>query len=176
MRLLPVAAIAVLALPCMALAGTGDDPLSDPQLAPLIAAAFAEARAECAELGGELEMPEVLRHQRVDLTEDGTPDLILSEEGAFCAPDLGFLGSGSAGARVHAVIGAHVQTLLPGNWLVTDLQFRLDDEALPPVRVLVLGVHGGFCDGFGASPCLVTYAWDGARLRSILDGAALWAE
>lgn len=169
MRQLIIPAMATtLALPQAAAA----DPLTDPQLSPLIAAAFAEARAECAERGGMLEMPERLHHEAADLTGNGAPDLIFSEEGAFCAPDLGFIGSGSAGARIHAIIGDHVQSLLPGNWTVTDLQFSIEGEALPPVRVLILAVHGGFCDGFGASPCFVTYGWDGTRLQSVLDGPA----
>ena len=168
-QLIIPAMAAILALPQAA----GADPLSDPQLAPLIAEAFAEARAECAEHGGTLEMPERLHHEAADLTGNGAPELILSEEGAFCGPDIGFIGSGSAGARIHAIIEDHVHTLLPGNWIVTDLQFNIEGEALPPVRVLILGVHGGFCGGFGASPCLVTYAWNGRNLQSILDGAVV---
>lgn len=169
--LLPLALIA--ALP----AGAEIDPpridpaLLDPDLLDLV---FADARADCAEQGGTLALPETLRAEAADLTGDGRPDLILSEEGAFCGPDLGFVGGGSAGAQVHVLIGQQVQSLLPGNWMVTDLQFPVEGELLPPTRVLLMAVHGGFCDSFGAAPCFVAFAWDGARMVSVLDGAALW--
>lgn len=150
--------------------------LLPPDLLPLVEAAFAGAREDCAADGGTLELPVVLRHERVDLTGNGAPDLVLSEEGAFCGPDLGYLGAGTAGPRIHVVIDGQPQALLNGNWAVTDLTFRVEGEALNPVRVLVLAVHGSLCDSFGATPCFVAFAWDGERMRSIMDGAVHWAD
>jgi hypothetical protein len=147
----------------------------DPRLVPLIDRAFAEARAECEAEGGTLVLPETLRSESVDLTGDGRPDLVFSEEGAFCGPDLGFVGGGSAGARVHVIVGDHVQSLLPGNWTVTRLQFRVEDEVMTTAPVLVMAVHGLFCDSFGAAPCFLAYGWDGARMVSVLDGLSLWS-
>jgi len=134
---------------------------------PLIQRAFAQAAAECSDAGGTLRLPDA-PVTMVDLTGDGIADRIISEGGAFCGPDLGYLG-GSAGNRLHAIIGEHVQSLESGSWAVTDITFDLEDESLPPQRVLLLGVHGTACDSFGAAPCFIAYAWDGTRLISVLD-------
>jgi len=156
MRRALILPMALLALP--ALSETGD---------PLVQRAFAEAIAACAQEGGTLRLPEA-PVSMVDLTGDGNEDRIVSEAGAFCAPDLGYLG-GSAGNRLHAIIGEHVQSLEAGSWAVTDLAFTLDEEAPPPQRILLLGVHGAACDSFGAALCFIAYAWDGARLISVMD-------
>lgn len=138
---------------------------------PLIDRAFDIARAECAEMGGTLRLPDPILVAEADLTGDGTADdRIVSEAGAFCGPDLGYLGAGSAGARQHAIIGDLVQELWPGSWGVADVALTAEGERLPPRRVLLLGVHGSACDSFGASPCLLAMAWDGTRLISVADG------
>lgn len=136
---------------------------------PLVHEAFAEAVAGCAAAGGTLSLPDD-PVSYVDLTGDGVDDRIVSEAGAFCGPDLGYLG-GSAGNRLHAIIGDHVQSLEAGNWVVTDLAFTIEGETLPHQRILLLAVHGTACDSFGAAPCFLAYAWDGARLVSVLDMA-----
>ena len=155
----------------VALLLTNGAPITDPR----VVAALSLSRETCAALGGTaIRYPDNLV-QRVDLTGDGTADdLLVSEQGAFCRPDLGPISGGSAGAMLHAVIGDHVQTLLPGNWTLTDIAFRDGDWQGPARRVLMLSVHGLYCDAAGGAPCLVAYAWDGARLVSIMDGAALW--
>ncbi|MCU0899921.1 MAG: hypothetical protein MUC82_05415 [Cypionkella sp.] len=125
--------------------------------------AFAESTKWCADQGGTLRRPESPATS-VDLTGDGSADdWIISESGAFCGPDLGYLG-GSGGAMLHAVIGSTVSSWLGGAWHVQDLVLRLDGEDLPSRRVLLLGLHGAFCDSFGAAPCLVALSWDGERL------------
>ncbi|MCC5971069.1 MAG: hypothetical protein JJU15_14085 [Pararhodobacter sp.] len=134
---------------------------------PLVQRAFASAIAACAQAGGTLRLPDA-PVSMVDLTGDGVEDRLVSEAGAFCAPDLGYLG-GSAGNRLHAIIGDHVQSLEAGNWVVSDLEFTIDGETLPPQRVLLLAVHGAACDSFGVAPCFIAYAWDGTRLISVMD-------
>lgn len=134
---------------------------------PLVLRAFAEASAQCEASGGTLRLPEA-PVTWVDLTGDGVEDRIVSEAGAFCAPDLGYLG-GSAGNRLHAIIGDTVQSLVSGEWSVADITFGDAGDLSPPQRVLLLGVHGTACESFGAAPCFVAYAWDGTRLISVLD-------
>lgn len=134
---------------------------------PLIQRAFAQAIAACSDAGGTLRLPEA-PVTLVDLTGNGIDDRLVSEAGAFCGPDLGYLG-GSAGNRLHAIIGDHVQHLEAGSWAVSDITFEAADETPPPQRVLLLGVHGTACDSFGAAPCFIAYAWDGARLISVMD-------
>lgn len=134
---------------------------------PLVLRAFAPAIEECEAAGGTLRLPENPVSE-VDLTGDGQPDRIVSEAGAFCGPDLGYLG-GSAGNRLHAIIGDHVQALEPGSWAVSDVVFTVEGEALPPARLLLLAVHGAYCESFGAAPCVIAYGWDGTRLISVMD-------
>lgn len=134
---------------------------------PLVQQAFAQAVADCSAAGGTLRLPEA-PVTLVDLTGNGIEDRLVSEAGAFCAPDLGYLG-GSGGNRLHAIIGDHVQELEAGNWAVTDVTFDLEGETLPAQRVLLQAVHGVACDSFGAAPCFIAYAWDGTRLISVMD-------
>lgn len=151
--------LAVLVAPALA----DDAQLDD----PLLAAAFAESRAACAAQGGVLDLSAV-PITRVDLTGNGEADRIVSEEGAFCGPDLGFLG-GSGGPRLHAIIGEHVQTLGNGLWLVQEARFVSEGEELDALPYLLVLLHGSACDSFGAAPCLIAYAWDGERLISASD-------
>lgn len=155
--------LSVLALPMVALPVLAD-PAPDDRLLDI---AFAESRAACAAQGGVLDLSEV-PISRVDLTGDGMADLIVSEEGAFCGPDLGYLG-GSGGPRLHAIIGEHVQTLGNGNWLVQQARFVIEGEEVDPLPYLLVLLHGSACDSFGAAPCLIAYAWDGTRLISVGD-------
>lgn len=156
----------------IALVLTNGAPITDPRVVPVLS----ESRELCAELGGTALEYDPDFVTAADLTGGGlAQDLMINEISARCLPDLGPLYGGSAGGMLHAVIGAHAQTLLPGNWTLTDIAFSDGDWQGPVTRVLLLGVHGLFCDGFGASPCLVAYSWDGSRLVSILDGAAIWA-
>ncbi len=134
---------------------------------PLVMQALAEAVAGCEAAGGTLILPED-PVARVDLTGDGIEDRIVSEDGAFCGPDLGYLG-GSAGNRLHAIIGDHVQSLEAGSWTVADIAFTSEGETLMQQRVLLLAVHGAACNSHGAAPCFIAYAWDGTRLISVLD-------
>jgi hypothetical protein len=153
----------------VALLLTNGAPITDPR----VVQALTLSRESCAELGGTaIRYPEDLV-QMVDLTGDGTADdLMVSEGGAFCLPDLGHLYGGTAGPLHHAVIGDHVQTLLPGGWTLIDLE-RGEWQG-PQRRVLIQTVHGIYCNRAGATLCLVAYAWDGARLVSIMDGASIW--
>lgn len=131
--------------------------------AEAITLALTESREWCAAEGGTLRPPE---HPAtaVDLTGDGTSDdWIISEAGAFCGPDLGYLG-GSGGAMLHAVIGSTVQSWLGGAWILQDIAFTVEGELNDPVRMLLLGLHGSQCDSFGAAPCLLALSWDGERL------------
>lgn len=128
-----------------------------------ISLATAENRAWCEEQGGTLQLSDNPA-TAVDLTSDGTADdWIVNETGAFCGPDYGFLG-GSGGAMIHAVIGNKVSSWLGGAWMIHDLSFTYEGEVGPPIRMLMLGMHGSACDSFGAAPCVVTFTWDGERL------------
>lgn len=128
------------------------------------------SRAACLEAGGsELRYaPDLVTY--ADILGDGTADdRIVSEVSAFCGPDIGPLYAGSAGGPQHAVIGDRSFPLLPGGWSITEARFTFDGEQGPPVRLLLVGAHGSFCDAVGAAPCVTAYTWDGERLVSILD-------
>jgi len=137
---------------------------------PLVQAALAESRALCAEFEGTELVYEDDLVTEIDLTGDGLPDRIVHEATALCLPGGGYLHAGSGGAPVHAIVGDHVQALGNGWWTVTDAVYTVEGEAQPPLRVLLLGVHGSGCGGSGATPCLIAQVWDGARFVSILDG------
>lgn len=154
----PLAALALMALPLVAQATEGALPMDR-----AIALATQASRDWCAAEGGQLALPDAPA-TAVDLTGDGSADdWIVAEEGAFCGPDLGYLG-GSGGAMIHAVIADRVQSWLAGGWTVQDLAFTVEGERLPAFPVLVLGLHGTYCDSFGAAPCLLALSWDGSRL------------
>lgn len=142
---------------------------------PLVLQAFQGARDDCAARGGTLRLP-ADPVTWVDLTGDGTLDRIVSEEGAFCGPDLGYLG-GSAGNGLHAIVGETVQTLPPGAWAVADAVFSAEAGAPPPPprRLLILALHGSFCETYGAAPCTLSLAWDAGegRLASLYDSLTL---
>lgn len=131
-----------------------------------IAMAFADSTATCAQEGGTLRLPEDDPATAVDLTGDGTADdWIIYEAGAFCGPDLGFLG-GSGGNYIHAVVGASLSSWFGGAWLTQDVIFAPEGEALPAQRILLIAVHGSVCDSYGAAPCVIAAAWDGSRMIS----------
>lgn len=136
----------------------------------LVLQAFEASRRTCAFMGAELGLPEN-PVTWVDLTGNGLKDDRIVEEGhTTCGPD--FLHTGTVGAPVHAIIGDHVQTLRGPTWALSDVQLRVGDHILDPVRVLINGVHGSACGGSGATACMVLYLWDGRRLVSIEDGMA----
>lgn len=123
-------------------------------------AALAPSRAWCAEIGGtEVQLAEGAL-TAADLTGDGTADdAILSEEGAFCAPDGGFMG-GSGGHMIHVRIGDRLFSRLAGALLVQDIAFTAEGEVQPLVRVMLFARHGSNCDGAGFAPCIEAVVWD----------------
>ena len=131
-----------------------------------IALAFAASSARCAAEGGTLRLPEDDPATAVDLTGDGTADdWIINEAGAFCGPDLGFLG-GSGGNYIHAVVGTSVSSWFGGGWAIQDVAFLAEGEVGPPARILLLAVHGASCNSFGAAPCFIAAAWDEEKMIS----------
>lgn len=128
-----------------------------------ITLATQESRDWCSSEGGTLTLPDNPA-TAVDLTGDGTADdWMVNDSGAFCGPDLGYLG-GSGGAMIHAVVGSKVESWLAGAWVTQDISFTIEGEVMPPVRTLLLGLHGSSCDTFGAAPCILALTWDGDRL------------
>lgn len=167
--------IEFLSTTAIALVLTTGAPITD----PVVVAALEDSRAMCLEMGGtELRYdPDLLTP--VDIRGLGSPqDAILSEVSAFCGPDLGPLYAGSAGGPLHAIIEGRSFALLPGGWALVDAPFTHSGDAAGeaadrrPLRLLLVGAHGGYCDSYGAAPCVIAYGWDGARLVSILDGFA----
>lgn len=131
-----------------------------------IALAFAGSVADCATEGGTLRLPEDDPATALDLTGDGTADdWLILEAGAFCGPDLGYLG-GSGGNYIHAVVGASLSSWIGGGWTVQDVQFLAEGAFTEPQRVLLLAVHGIGCNSYGAAPCIIAAAWDGERMVS----------
>jgi hypothetical protein len=127
--------------------------------------AMAETRQFCTEQGGTLELAEGAA-SAVDLAGDGSADdWIISEIGAFCGPDFGYLG-GSAGGIIHTVVGRQAQGFWAGAWALQDIGFTVDGEALPTIRTLILAQHGSACDSFGAAPCMLAVTWDGTKMIS----------
>lgn len=156
-----IGALSVVALAPAALATEGALPKDQ-----AITLAFTESTARCAADGGTLILPEEDPATAVDLTGDGTADdWIIFEAGAFCGPDLGFLG-GSGGNAIHAVVGKSLSSWFGGSWVIQDVVFAPEGEALPSKRVLLLAVHGSVCDSYGAAPCIIASAWDGERMIS----------
>ncbi len=138
----------------------------------VLQAALEASRTECHEMGGTELRYEPGLATFVDILGDGTADdRIVSEASAFCGPDLGPLYAGSAGAPLHAIIGDQWFSLLPGGWSIVEARFTHPGEDDPgkPVRMLLVGSHGSYCDAAGAQPCVTAWTWDGARLVSILD-------
>lgn len=135
------------------------------------AAALAPSLGWCNEIGGtRLDLPEGALTS-ADLTGDGTADdAILSEEGAFCYPDGGFLG-GSGGHMIHLRVGDQLFSRLAGALLVQDIAFTAEGEVQPPVRVLLFALHGSNCDGAGASPCIEAVVWDDSnrQFRTVMN-------
>lgn len=154
----------------VALVLSNGQPITDPALIE----AFEGSRAACAAEGGtELRYPDDLaaRIETVDILGDGTADdRIVTESSAFCGPDIGPLYAGSGGAPQHAIIGGRVFSLPPGGWSIAEARFRFDGEDGQPQRMLLVRLHGSYCDAAGAVPCIMAFTWDGERLVSILDG------
>lgn len=157
-----ILALAIFASP--ALATEGALPIDQ-----ALTLAFAESTAACAADGGTLQWPENPATS-ADLTGDGTADdWIIFEAGAFCGPDLGFLG-GSGGNAIHAVVGNSLSSWYGGSWVVQDVVFAPEGEPLPPTRILLIAAHGSACDTYGAAPCVIAATWDGERMISYLSG------
>lgn len=148
----------------IAIVFAGGQPVED----PMLRLALAPSAAECAQRGGTRLVVEPDLVTRVDLNGDGESDRIVTEEGAFCGPDLGPMWGGTAGPALSAIIGDQVTRLFNGAWTMAETTFVADGEALPPLPMLVVNVHGSLCDSYGAAPCLVVYTWDGERLVSPL--------
>jgi hypothetical protein len=150
----------------VALVLTTGEPITDPALI----AALEDSRAYCAAEGGtELRYrPDLV--SMADILGDGTADdRIVSEVSAFCGPDIGPLYAGSAGGPLQAIIGERVFPLLPGGWSIVEAPFTFEGATGQPVRMLLVGSHGSYCDTTGAVPCVTAYTWDGERLVSVLN-------
>lgn len=134
--------------------------LAGPAQADPLALATAESAAFCAESG----QTPVLSDNPVtetDLTGDGVPDLVVSEQGAVCAPGGGPL-EGTGGWMIHLVVDGTVTSRRAQGLLLADLIFP---GGIEPLRVVHLLRHGSACDGYGAQPCVETLIWsDGAFL------------
>jgi hypothetical protein len=135
---------------------------------PLLDLATAESRAECVAMGGTLQIPDGAV-TLLDLTGDGVEDAVVSEDGAFCGPDKGYLG-GTGGFMIHTVVAGKVQSWQAGSWLLKDISFTAEGEAQDSFKLLLLGQHGSYCNTFGAAPCVAALTWDGERFVSISDG------
>ena len=89
---------------------------------------------------------------KVDLSGDGKPDEVLSHAQLECSTKPYLISTG--GSLWSFVIEDHVESFVAKAWA---LQPRPFEDF--PIPVLLLFVHGTYCDYFGVDPCVLAVIW-----------------
>lgn len=126
-------------------------------LAPFRALLAPEAES-CAESEGRFEAPDWAFSRHVDFNADGVVDVIFDGSEMTCAPMASFFSGTGGSPRIvfistkdaekpwerHDFFGhAHAVVSAPGG----------------SVPVLMISLHGSFCDTYGAAPCVGAWVW-----------------
>jgi hypothetical protein len=130
-------------------------------LAPVAALANADAilsaaAVACAEQDNGVFASEGAIRQ-IDLTGDGTPETLV-DEGFFTCSTAASLYGGSAGSLVHVFVGESQST-----WRVQGYETARWGDRL----IVLLALHGTFCNATGADPCYEALTWGGERFLSV---------
>jgi len=126
-----------------------------------IAETLAAGRAACAAVeGGTFSLaPDAV--SETDLSGDGTSDTVIDEAGFRCSSAVS-LYCGTGGCMVHVfVYEERVQSRVAKGWKVIDW---------PPLRVLLLALHGTECGGTNLRGCVEALVWSDGALHSFRAG------
>lgn len=87
-----------------------------------------------------------------DLDGDGDDDLVLNFDHIQCQFNLAQWG-GTGGTPKWFILDGTTSIEIPGGaWQTVDVA-PFPDEPETTTRLILMPVHGGYCDGFGAQPC-----------------------
>ena len=95
-----------------------------------------------------------------DLDGDGDMDLVIDHEFMGCARNVAAFGGSGGTLKSFVLDGTASVTWQGGPWHTVDLPEGL--------RLILLPVHGTWCDGAGATPCYRAIAASGGELTSIV--------
>ena len=151
-------ALALALLPLPALAQIAPPPAGNAEAARVIEAAAALCAEEEA---GEL-FVEPDAYVAEDLDGDGCMDLVVDHEFMGCARNLAAFGGSGGSLKSFVIDGAVSQTWQGGPWHLADV-----DGA----RVILLPVHGTWCDAAGAAPCWRAISASEGAITTIVIGA-----
>lgn len=129
---------------------------------PALDAILAEAAAECAGFDNGLFGTEDFALSHVDLTGDGTPDVVIDYQGFTCT-GAASLWSGTGGGPLVFLIDGQRYDAFARGWQIADVL---------RTTVLVLALHGSECGGIGAEPCFEALTWTGEGFASIRSQTA----
>lgn len=124
---------------------------------------IAAAEALCAEEGAGPLFVEPGAYSAPDLDGDGDADLVIDHEFMGCAENLAAFGGSGGTLKAFVLDGAVSQTWQGGPWHMVDMPGGL--------RLILLPVHGGWCDGAGATPCYRAIAASDGALSTIVLAA-----
>lgn len=110
-----------------------------------------DERASCVKgEGGDFQVP-VTAIERVDLTGNGLKDSVVYV-GRFRCNGSSSYYTGSGGSTIHLVVDDQIHSYMAHGFSVT---FPFGDN----YPVIIFGVHGSFCDSYGANNCVMATVW-----------------
>ena len=122
-----------------------------------ISALLAEAQQACAAFEDGVLTIGAKAIQRPDLDADGAPDWVL-DTGQLQCSSMASLYCGTGGCTHVFVVGGHSLDRLAKGWGVVDL---------PPLRVLLLQVHGADCGGTNLRRCVEALTIDADGFQTV---------
>jgi hypothetical protein len=136
-----------------------------PRAAEILDAARAECIADVKGMDADAPTPELLVENEAlsfwDLDEAGVEDdAILDFNFVFCSLNYS-LWHGSGGSVIHVIHnGTTSRSWTGGLWEVADFNGS---------KLLLIGRHGTWCDGYGAQPCVQAIALHEGGFSTVLD-------
>ena len=110
-----------------------------------------DERASCVKgEGGDFQVP-VTAVERIDLTGNGSKDSVVYV-GRFRCNGSSSYYTGSGGSIIHLVVGDQIHSYMAHGFSVT---FPFGDD----YPVIIFGVHGSYCDSYGANNCVMATVW-----------------